>query len=291
MAKYKIPKKNGGYWGELEVKAGRTYKEKAEIAIGGAIDFLIAACEVVENQLLWELTASLSKPVRRLLYLYFNMIEVKAIGEPGQEAVGTILSVVKGVREGFLDEQGSVLIKAADPDLVGPSMSGYVQSHFKGMGHIHLQLGKMIPQELSCGAPYFALLLFHEATHRFCKTVDSPVSIPGQAKKLAYAHSTKSDILGDFETAPDKKTFRTQNVGNLFNYIKTKDALNNADSISWFLTNMVNSYATTLKKPKLFKGIWNNFKTTAADFEDVQREVLPEKMLAVDDFVTFFKVN
>ncbi|MCG8471644.1 MAG: hypothetical protein MI742_07285 [Desulfobacterales bacterium] len=292
MAKYKIPNGKSGSWGELEVKNGRNYVPKAEVAIGGALDFLIHACEVVEKQLDFEMEQKLSEPVQILLYLYFNISKDQSMSPKGKEAVSRIQSVIREVREGFLREQGAMLLKASDKGRVGMEMSGYVMKHILSgkMGHIHLELAKMLPTELSCGAPYFILLIFHEATHHFCKTVDTPVKPPGKPKTLAYANSTKEDVIAGFKSASDKRLFRQQYVGSLFDHIKPEEALNNADSFSWFLVHMIRSHEATLKRAKIPAVVWQNFNQSAQQFERVQKTVLPKEMVDIDGFVTFFKV-
>ena len=292
MKKIKIPGSNGP-WGFLEVKDGRNYPQKAELTLGAALDFLIPACEAVEAQLSWEIKSGISKNVAALLYLYFNLPREKSNTPHARDYVGQIQHVIGQVREGFLAQKGNLLLKASDKKLVGMNMSGYVRKNILtgNMGHIHLELGKMIPADLSCGAPFFSLLLFHEATHHYCKTIDAIVKVPGKGKDMAYAKGTKSDILAEFFAAPNKKLFRDQSVGTLFSHIRPEEALRNADSLSWFLVNMIVSHNTALARARMLKGIWQDLSKAATAFEKAQRQVLPREMVNIEGFVTFFKLG
>ncbi|WP_375773623.1 hypothetical protein NR798_23070 [Archangium gephyra] len=269
---------SNGSWGFLQDHPKVPLPKHTQKVVGAMLDFSISALEAVETELLWNLSSSVTKEVRALLYLYFALNEAS---DP-EAALGTLISVFRKTRTGLADEKGKMEIIQTDPSF-GSDYAGYVAQSLMGeMGPIHLRFQKLTDSSIMFGAPFHANLLVHEATHRYAKTVDAPVNVPSEGKKLAYLNVFRENVLSTFKAAKeDKAKLRQKIAGKVMSHITHADALNNADSYAWFMTAMLESYDTTLNAAFKFSRMKNELRAAAEQFAEVQQQVLGDDMFGV----------
>ncbi|MET0402823.1 MAG: hypothetical protein ABW123_10490 [Cystobacter sp.] len=242
--RHQIPSKTtNGSWGFAHPHTSVKWPENTNLMLGAILDFSISALAAIEAQLNWNLLFGTPQEVRSLLYLYFALDE----GLDPKPAQKRLIEVFGQTRQGLMREKGKLEIFQNDPS--APStLAGYVEVNMLtgSRGHIHLQFSKISGPELALGAPIHCNLLVHEATHRYAKTIDAPVKIPSTSSKLAYFNIWKQNVLTTYAAASDKRKARELIAGTLTSHLAHADALNNADSYAWFMTAMIESYATTL---------------------------------------------
>jgi len=272
---------SNGSWGFLKDHPRVPLPKHTTKVVGAMLDFSVSALEAVEIELLWNLSSSVTKEVRALLYLYFGLNEAS---DP-EAALGTIISVFRQTRTGLSGEKGKLEIIQTDPN-VGSAYAGYVEQSLMGeMGPIHLRFQKLTDASIMFGAPIHANLLVHEATHRYARTVDAPVNVPQEGKTLAYLNVFRQNVLSTFKAGKgDKAKLRQQIAGKVMSHIRHADALNNADSYAWFMTAMIESYRTTLNAAFKFSRMKNELKAAAEQFAEVQQEVLGDMFASANVF-------
>lgn len=250
--------------------------------LGAMLDFSVSALELIETQLLWNLSFSVTKEMRSLLYIYFALNE----GSDAKPALGRLIEVFRQTRTGLEAEKGTLEIIQTDPSF-GSTYAGYVtQSLFGSMGPIHLRFQKLTDSSIMFGAPIHANLLVHEATHRYAKTIDAQVTVPSEGKKLAYLNVCRSNVLKTYATAGDKAKAREQIAGKVMSYISHADALNNADSYAWFMTAMIESHESTLEGASKFTRMTTDLRAAAEKFAEIQETVLGKDMFGMANVFT-----
>jgi hypothetical protein len=276
---------SNGSWGFIKDHPRVPLPKHTAKVVGAMLDFSISGLEAVETELLWNLSSSVTKDVRALLYLYFGLNEA---ADP-EAALGTIISVFRQTRTGLVEEKGKMEIIQTAPNF-GSDYAGYVAQSLMGeMGPIHLRFQKLTDASIMFGAPFHANLLVHEATHRYAKTVDAAVNVPSEGKKLAYLNVFRDNVLSTFKAAREDKTKLRQKIaGKVMSYITHEAALNNADSYAWFMTAMLESHDTTLNAAFKFSRMKNELKDAANLFAEVQQTVLGDDMFAM---ANVFKVQ
>jgi hypothetical protein len=267
-------------WGFLQDHPRVALPKHTPKVVGAMLDFSVSALEAVETELMWNLSSSVTKEVRALLYIYFGLSEA---ADP-EAALGTLISVFRQTRTGLDGEKGKMEIIQTDPSL-GSDYAGYVERSFKGeMGPIHLRFQKLTDPSIMFGAPFHANLLVHEATHRYVKTVDAQVNVPSEGKKLAYLNVFRENVLATFQAAKeDKAKLRQKIAGKVMSHISHADALNNADSYAWFMTAMLESYKSTLNTAFKFSRMKKELSAAAEQFAEVQEEVLGKDMFSMSN--------
>ncbi len=270
-----MPSLEGDSWGVVVGRSDVKFPPKTAEVIGATLDFSVAALQAIEAQLLWHMTPAWDERVSILQYLYFALPETQSRLEAGQEVLARALEVFRTVREGFESAKGSLEIHQTDPSY-GNTLSGYViKSLFSGMGHIHLNFAKIMGPNLIMGAPFFANLLVHEATHKYCQTLDVEVKPPGGQKTTAYM-GVCQDLWGTWDNGGQmsRDQLRKRIAGSAGAALTTKQAMNNADSFSWFMQGMLEGIPDTLNVALKFSGTKAALKRAARNFEDVQRDAL-----------------
>jgi hypothetical protein len=193
---------------------------------------------------------------------------------------------------------GSLEIHQNDPSL-GAMLRGYVvQSFFGKMGPIHLAFNRIVQDDLYFSGAFSANLLFHEATHRYVQTVDNfpdPSNANEQLSGYCNRPPRGSTILAGYKMAkgsPSQK--RVLIAGKAGDKLTPKYALNNADSLSFFLQALLDDSAACL--PDALKGQARTDLTAAAKrFEQVQKTLLNKnpviQQLGFSGQVNFLRIS
>ncbi len=236
--------------------------------MGASLDFLVASLRAVELQLTYELMLEPSADTRTLLYLYFSLKEE----DDHRETVSRLIEVFRTVRTSLEAERPKLELHAADPALAGKTTTGYVpKSPFGPYGHIHLAFSSIVPSQLSFGAPNFVNLLLHEATHKYCKTVDVAYT-PYRSMEGGALHAWRTKY------ASQSHQKRRQLIAPGATGMTNKAALTNADSFSWFYAGMVNeadrtlSTALSLVAPGSHPSLRDELRACARSFEAWQKQ-------------------
>ncbi len=281
-----MPCLTGGSWG---VAVGRNDVKLPPLTgevLGATLDFTVAALQAIESQLVFHMTPAWDKRLAVLQSLYFALPENKSRLADGQEVLERALAVFRTVREELEKAKGEMEIHQTDP-AKGANLNGYViHNALRGTSPIHMNFHKIMGANLMMGAPFFANLLVHEATHKYCKTDD--VEVETQAgTKLAYM-STVQNLwkLWNEGDQSDPEKLRLRIVGTDGAALTTKGALNNADSFSWFMQGMLEGLPDTLSVALKFGGMKRDLRAAAAAFEAVQREFFGKQA----DLATYYQV-
>lgn len=299
---YFIPASSGGKLGILHGRSDVEIDAGCPSLLGATLELATAACAVIEKQIGESFRLErIPEGVSTALYLYLG-----CPGPPGSNptvelsTLEKLLPLLAKTRLGLEDEmkEGSLEIRQNDPSL-GRDLRGYVmQSLFGNMGPIHLGFNRIVQDDLYFSGAFSANLLFHEATHRYLKTVDHfPDPDNGGTQLSGYFNRPPrgKTILAGYKMAkgsPSQK--RALIAGKAAEKITPQHALNNADSLSFFLQALLDDSAACLADA--LKGqARTNLTAAAKRFEQVQTSILNKnpviKQLGFSGQVTFLRIS
>lgn len=298
---YFIPASSGGKLGVLHGRSDVEIDPSCPSLLGATLELATLGCSLVEKQI-GEIfrTGRIPEGVSTALGLYL-CCPLPPGSNPGVEmsTLEQLLPLLAKTRLGLEGEMktGSLEIHQTDPSK-GASLRGYVVQNFFGtMGPIHLGFHRIVSDDLYFSGAFSANLLFHEATHRYLQTVDNfpdPDSPNEEMTGYFKRPPRKSTILAGYKMAKGSPSEKRKLIaGNAGNKLTTKQALNNADSLSFFLQALLEDCAVCL--PDVLKGQARTDLTAAATrFEQVQKTILNKnpviQQLGFSGQVTFLRV-
>ena len=300
---YFISSESGGKYGTFHPHDQVDFSPTVPSLIGVTLKLAVVACAAIEAQIGQIMSGRPIPPgVSTALFLYMGTRAAPGADKTLETTTLVKLSqVLATTRVGLEDEMNSgvVEIHQTDPSF-GSSFRGYVPcSRLTGkMGPIHLAYNRIVQDDLFFSGALSANLLFHEATHRYAKTIDG-FPDPNDASTPFSGYFNRpprnATLLAAFKMADgDAKAKRALIAGASANALTPDNALKNADSISFFLHAVLDDAATCL--PDVLKDQTRTALTRAVqDFERIQRRIMEAnaivQALGIDSQVSFLRIS